>query len=222
MSTRARILTLTATLLLAACGRDEVTSYRVPKEADPVLPPAASGPAPEAGAGPMAGGASGGGMMAGPTMANTAVPTAAGPSLVWSAPAAWRVKAASAMRKGSYAVSGPGGADADLSITAFPGDVGGDLANVNRWRGQLQLPPLTAGALDAAVTRFQAHGLGFTVVELAAAGGANPQRILGAIVPVDGSTWFFKLMGPATVVAAAKPDFLEFLKSVQAPSGRAP
>jgi hypothetical protein len=164
----------------------------------------------------MVGNAAAGGAMAGATMANTAVPTAAG-SLVWSAPAAWRVKAASAMRKGSYAVSGPGGADADLSITAFPGDVGGDLANVNRWRGQLQLPPLAAGALEAALDRFQTHGLAVAVVDLAGVGGANPQRILGAIVPVDGSTWFFKLMGPAPVVAAAKPDFLEFLKTVRVP-----
>lgn len=168
------------------------------------------------GGGALVGNGAAGGAMAGPAMANTAVPTAAG-SLVWSAPAAWHGKAASAMRKGSYAVSGPGGADADLSITAFPGDVGGDLANVNRWRGQLQLPPLAAAALDGAVDRFQAHGLSFTVVDLLGAGGANPQRILGAIVPVDGSTWFFKLMGPAPVVAAAKPDFLEFLKTVRVP-----
>jgi hypothetical protein len=238
MSARVLICSLGALLLLAGCGRDEVTSYRVPKEADPVLPVAATGAAAEGAPGPMAGGmpamdgtSPGGGAMAGgamsgnaavggapagATMANTAVPTAAG-SLVWSAPAAWHVKAASAMRKGSYAVSGPGGADADLSITAFPGDVGGDLANVNRWRGQLQLPPLAAGALEAALNRFQTHGLTVAVVDLTGAGGANPQRILGAIVPVDGSTWFFKLMGPASVVAAAKPDFLEFLKSVRAP-----
>jgi hypothetical protein len=213
MSARARIFGIAVTLLLTACGRDEVTSYRVPKEPDPVLPSAAAAPAAESGPmGPMAGGP-----MAGGAMANTAVPTAEGPSLVWSAPAAWRVKPASAMRKGSYAISGPGGADADLSITAFPGDVGGDLANVNRWRGQLQLPPLDASALEGAVARFQAHGLAFAVVELAGAAPANRQRILGAIVPVDGSTWFFKLMGPDAVVAAAKPAFLEFLQSVRTP-----
>jgi len=150
-------------------------------------------------------------------MANTAVPTANGPSLVWSAPAAWRPKSGSAMRKGSYAVPGPGGAEADLSITAFPGDVGGDLANVNRWRGQVQLPPLGPGELEAGVSRIQANGLALTVVDLTGAGAANRQSIVGAIVPVNGSTWFFKLMGPAPVVAAAKPAFLEFLRSVKAP-----
>ena len=43
----------------------------------------------------------------------------------------------------------------------------------------------------------------------------NPQRILGAIVPFNGGTWFFKLMGPDALVAKAKPGFLEFLKTVR-------
>ena len=41
-------------------------------------------------------------------------------------------------------------------------------------------------------------------------------RIVGAIVPVNGATWFFKLMGPDATVSAAKPAFLEFLKTVRA------
>jgi hypothetical protein len=222
MTARASVSLAAAALLLSACGRDEVTSYRVPKEADPVMPGAA--PAADASSAPLApmaadaGGAPGmGAAGAGATMANTAVPTANGPSLVWSAPAAWRTKSGSAMRKGSYAVPGPGGAEADLSITAFPGDVGGDLANVNRWRGQVQLPPLGPAELEGAVARFQSNGLAVTVVDLTGAGAANRQSILGAIVPVSGSTWFFKLMGPTAVVAAAKPAFLEFLRSVKAP-----
>ena len=67
--------------------------------------------------------------------------------LVWSAPAAWKPKAVSSMRRGSFEVGEGTGPLADLAITVFPGDVGGDLANVNRWRGQLDLPPIAEADL---------------------------------------------------------------------------
>jgi hypothetical protein len=145
-----------------------------------------------------------------PGMASTAVPTATGQALVWTAPASWTPKPGSAMRKGSYAISGPEGAG-DLSITAFPGDVGGNLANVNRWRGQLQLPPVTD--LTDAVQPLAANGLNLLVFDAANSGS----RILGAIVPRTGETWFFKLTGPDALVAREKPAFLDFLRTVKAP-----
>jgi len=145
-----------------------------------------------------------------PGMASTPVPTATGQALVWTAPAPWTPKPGSAMRKGSYAISGPEGAG-DLSITAFPGDVGGNLANVNRWRGQLQLPPVTD--LTGAVQPLEVNGLNLLVFD-AANGGS---RILGAIVPRPGETWFFKLTGPDALVAREKPAFLDFLRTVKAP-----
>lgn len=145
-----------------------------------------------------------------PDMAAQPVATAAGQALVWTAPSDWTPKAGSAMRKGSYAVSGPEGA-ADLSITAFPGDVGGDLANVNRWRGQLQLPPVAA--LEGSAETLEVNGLRLLVFDA----GNGGSRILGAIVPRPGETWFFKLTGPDALVARAKPAFLEFLHTVRAP-----
>lgn len=192
-----------ASLLLAACGGEKVSVYRVPKEKDPEMP-AAADTVPAGQPGPGAG------------MADSSVPTAAGDSLAWEAPAAWKSKPASAMRKGSYTVPGAG-AKSDLSITAFPGDVGGELANVNRWRGQVGLPPLQAGELEASVSRFEANGLKFTIVELQPGADANAPAILGAIVPFGGSTWFFKLMGPGAAVKGSRPAFIEFLHSVRAP-----
>ena len=147
-------------------------------------------------------------------MAGTAVATDSGPALAWSAPASWRAKPATAMRKGSYAIPGGGGKDGDVSVTAFPGDVGGELANVNRWRGQVGLPPLAAGDLDAAVERFARNGLSFTIVDAAAGGGPEAQRILGAIVPFGDGAWFFKLAGPGRLVSREKPSFLKFLGTV--------
>jgi hypothetical protein len=118
------------------------------------------------------------------------------------------------MRKGSFAVPIDGGPAADLSITAFPGDVGGEPANINRWRGQIQLAPANESELAAAITRFESGGLKFAVVDFE----SGQQRLLGAIIPFQGSTWFVKLMGPSAELAKEKPAFLAFLKTMKAPA----
>jgi hypothetical protein len=179
---------------VSGCRDREITAYRAPK--DPVVTmPAAPGAAP-----------------GGDNMAGTAVPTG-GDSLVWTAPAQWTAKPAGAMRKGSYAVKGDGG-EADLSITAFPGDTGGLLANINRWRGQVSLPPLTADQLEANREHVDLGPLHAEVVDFGGSANGTPTRLLGAIVPNGGETWFFKLMGPDALVAKEKPAFLEFLRTV--------
>lgn len=150
-------------------------------------------------------------------MASTPVTNAQGPSLKWTAPAHWEARAATAVRKGSYTVKGPGDAAGDVAITAFPGDVGGELANVNRWRGQLQLPPWTAAQLDGAVVRRQQGALSVTIVDLTGGDAAQPSRMIGAIVPFNGATWFFKFAGPADLVAREHASFLDFVSTVQAP-----
>src|SRR5207244_11465319 len=47
----------------------------------------------------------------------------------------------------------------------------------------------------------------------------SPSRILVAVFPHGGATWFFKLAGDATVVSAQKPVFLDFLQSVSFTEG---
>lgn len=190
-------------LVASGCREREVTTYRVAKDATPApaTAPAAAPATPAAAPGAPA------------TMANTAVATADGASLTWTAPAHWQAKPASAMRKGSYAVPADG-TPADLSITAFPGDVGGEVANLNRWRGQLSLPPAGEVELASAITRFEQDGLKIALVDF----DNGQQRLLGAIVPFRGSTWFFKLMGPAAPLAKEKAAFIAFLKTVKAPA----
>ena len=201
MKTASLILTAGVILLVARCRDQSIASYRVRREKPvPGAPhvettPPATTPAPERPAGP-------------------ALATASGPGLTWTAPAHWVGKPLSAMRKGSYTVPGDG-AEADLSITAFPGAVGGELANLNRWRGQLQLPPVTAETMASAVRRERHDNLEFIIVDLTAP-GENPAGMLGAMVSVGDATWFFKLSGPASLLAREKPAFESFLATVRA------
>lgn len=197
-------LWLAVAALAASCRDGKIASYRVAAEKPDPLPPILTG-----GAASDTAPASPGGM------AGTAVPTAAGPGLAWTAPAHWKPKPASAMRKGSYAVPGENGADADFSVTAFPGDVGGELANFNRWRGQLNLPPLEEAEVQPLIARIEHNGLKFAVVEFVNRSAEKPQRILGALVPYEGATWFLKMIGPDDLVAREKPQFFAFLETVK-------
>lgn len=207
-------------ILFTGCRDRTITAYRAPKDAPVAAQPAAPAAATDTnnlppghpaigGAAAPAAGADG--MTA---MASTAVPTAAndGSGLTWTAPAAWTTKPRGSMRKGSFAVKGDAG-EADLGITAFPGATGGLEANLNRWRGQVSLPALPPAEVVAATEKFESNGLQFIVVDYAGGG----TRLIGAIVPYGGNSWFFKLIGPDAVVAGQKTAFLEFLHTVKAP-----
>lgn len=204
-------------LVATGCRDREITSYRAPRDPAPKQEASAPGAVNPSGELPPGHPPIGEGQVAPAgdqaTMASTPVATAGGRELVWTAPAGWTPKPGSSVRRGSYAVTGTGG-EADFAITAFPGDTGGLAANLNRWRGQIGLPAQPAAEVLAAIERFNANGLEFTVVDYT---GPDGTRVLGAVVPFEANTWFFKLTGPSPVVGSARPAFLELLHTVKAP-----
>ena len=58
-----------------------------------------------------------------------------------SVPTGWKPGKVSSMRLGSYSVEEEDGCSLDISITSFPGDLGGLMPNVERWLGQISLKP---------------------------------------------------------------------------------
>lgn len=182
-------------LALAACSDKDIRVYRAPKDTD-----AASQPMPE--------------MPASQPQPGNELPRSEseGPALSWRAPTNWHPKAGDAVRRASFAI-GVGDAAPEVAITVFPGDAGGVMANVNRWRGQAGLPPIEASAVEAVTTGFDEGRLHFTIVD--ADGGAR--RIVAAMASWNGATWFFKLSGESGAVGQAKKDFLSFLRSVRTP-----
>ena len=198
-----------ALLLLTACRDGKISVYDIPKEPEvaaaprtmPVAHPELTGSETPAGA-----------MDA---MSGTMVATAQGAELTWTAAPHWRPQVGSAMRKGSYLIEGEAGAVADCAITAFPGDVGGDLANVNRWRSQLQLPPIEAAQLPAALETITVGELTIKIYETVGGPAGSRQRVLGAIIPFQGATWFVKLSGADEQVAAERSAFLALLQTLR-------
>jgi hypothetical protein len=59
----------------------------------------------------------------------------------WFIPEGWEPGKKSSMRIGSFAVKDGNDSSLDISVTAFPGDLGGLLPNVERWLGQIGLEP---------------------------------------------------------------------------------
>ena len=59
----------------------------------------------------------------------------------WLIPEGWELGKKSSMRIGSFSVQDGNDSSLDISVTAFPGDLGGLLPNVERWLGQIGLNP---------------------------------------------------------------------------------
>jgi hypothetical protein len=109
-----------------------------------------------------------------------------------------------------------GGQTAEVTVTTLPGEGGGLLNNVNRWRGQLGLPPMTSpNELISASTGVEVDGQRGALVDFTAPSGSPPKRMVGVLLPRAGATWYFKMTGPADLVGRQKPALEAFLKSVR-------
>jgi predicted small secreted protein len=137
----------------------------------------------------------------------------------WTVPKDWEEGKAAPMRRATFVVKGVDGQSAEVAISAFPGDVGGLLANVNRWRGQIGLGPVAPDEVASITADVEINGAKLTVVDFqtdtVAAGKTHPRRMIVVTLPHDGNSWFFKLTGDAPLVGAQKEPLLQFVKSVK-------
>lgn len=194
-------------LVLCGCEKAEPVTYTIPKEErnvtinvpgqTPEAPTATEVPAPTQG--PQ--------MQVLPGMAEAAK---AAPELTYNVPEAWEEFPARSVRKANFRVSDESGS-AEITVTVFPGDVGGQLANVNRWRSQIGLDPVDEIGMAKLARPISISNHNGTLVNLQGA----EQSVLGGILSFHGSTWFFKMQG-ATGTVASQVDAMEaFLASVQ-------
>lgn len=203
------LLTLTAAALLCACKPEpKVSRYEAAPESTAAAKPAApaaQAPAPAAPAAPA---------MQAPASMKAEAAGFSAPK--WAAlPAGWSVGPENAMRKGTFIVSGPDGSKAELAVTVFPGSVGGLTANVNRWRGQIGLPPADEASILASAQEAKVGpDAGRRFIMKAGDGSKATDAVM---VPKGGSTWFLKLSGDARAVESAGPAFIKFIAGSQLP-----
>ena len=181
--------------VLSACGRNDVQVYRVAKEVQVAQATALPAGHPDMG-------------------------TAASPTLKYKAPPGWEKVAPGEMRVASFRVAGQNGKQADVSVIPLPGLAGGDLDNVNRWRGQVGLKGVSQDELTKLAQAVEIGGQTGQLYDQAgeAAGPGDKTRILAAISRRGGEAWFFKMTGDDQLVAEQKPAFIDFLKSISFPA----
>jgi hypothetical protein len=146
-------------------------------------------------------------------MMSSAGASAAKPA--WTVPADWKEVPPAQFLLAEYAIAGANGAAAEVNVAELDGDGGGLLPNVNRWRRQIGLGGASEDDL-AKLTTTIAGGQA-TLVDMTGtdAKTGGPVRLVGAMVPVGGQTWFYKLMGAPDVVAGQKDAFLKFIQTAK-------
>ncbi len=169
-----------AAACLTGCGDPPIASYRVPRETAPAAAADAGGAEAEATA-----------------------------TARWKVPGGWKPVAAGQMQMARFAVPNRGDARAEVSVSVFATDTGGALGNVNRWRGQIGLPPVSETELSRQVTPLDAAEPGAILVNL----GNGGRQLVAAIVPRGGQWYFYKLLGDAAAVAPEIEAFTAFVKS---------
>jgi hypothetical protein len=173
-------------MAMVSCNNDKVEVYLIPKEAINVA---------------MQSGSAG-------------LPPPPGAPAQWTRPDGWSEQPLSEMRLGSFKVDGPNATSADVSVIAFPGEAGGLISNINRWRGQLQLAPLDEDQLGQIIRRIEVDNVPTYLVDFQTAENASkPSRIVGAVLQTADRTWFVKMTGPPELIENQRQKFLDFVNS---------
>lgn len=200
--TRSEIILGVVLSLAAGCRRDEVSHFTGPKEQ--AAPPGAFVAPP-----PMVGS---GGPSAG------AVPPPPAPSergsLKWTLPKGWtQTLSGGGMRYAT--LKAPLEGRLDLSVVVLPGPAGGELANVNRWRGQIGLAPIDDAAMTSLRKTMRTKAGILSLYDMESDGTVKSHLTAGMLEAADGNTWFVKMVGDAGPVAKARPDFVHLLESLR-------
>ncbi len=199
------VILISSLLIFAGCKSEEVRVYDAPKGSQPI-----SGETGER------------------QQATTQVPpaqsraetTPASNDRPWLVPDGWEESDENPpMRYATFFAPGPTG-PVEVAITQFPGDVGGDLANVNRWREQIGLSTITPVELPESFERtFQNDGFDGKVLHLQ----GEQTHMLAAIIKEDAAnrTWFVRVMTDSETAYAVKEAVFDFSQTFGKANGMA-
>jgi hypothetical protein len=168
------------------------------------------------------------GMMRGPFQAAGGAPAAAPSATAPSAPAGsggagglqfekpenWQEGRTSSFRLASFQIE-QDGRTAEVTVIALGPASGSVLDNVNRWREQINLPPIDQARLTALIENLEVDGTPSQYVRLIDTESGGRQAILAVIVPRPDQTVYIKMMGPSDLVQAEQGAFEQFVGSIR-------
>jgi hypothetical protein len=137
------------------------------------------------------------------------------PQLTYQTPSGWTVGKADGMRAAAFEVR-DGAKQVEITVIALAAGSGDLLGNVNRWRDQVHLGPVSSNDLAGLLKEFQVDGERGLRVELVGPATAQPREaILGVICSRADKVWFFKMKGDAGLVERERDRFEAFVHSVK-------
>lgn len=138
-------------------------------------------------------------------------------ALAWDLPSGWTEARSGGMRFAT--LKPPVAGKVDVSVISLGGTAGGELANVNRWRGQLGLPPVDEEGRLQMRKEIKSKAGTISLYDFTGA-GADKQRMVAGLLFVDDRSWFLKMTGDVDAVQAARAGFVKVLESLRVPADK--
>jgi hypothetical protein len=137
----------------------------------------------------------------------------------WTVPPGWQEEAGTGMRLATLWVESDLGR-AECSLIVLTGDTGGLPANLARWMDQVDVPPLSAEAMQAYIGSLpplqSAGGYEGVLVDFdALVAGADAPSTLAGILRRGSETLFIKLTGTRRMLAQERDRFVALCESVR-------
>ena len=133
--------------------------------------------------------------------------------LTWVKPNSWIISQGSSMRLASFSVPHKGGLG-DLSVIQLMSDGGGLELNVNRWRRQLQLDPVSIQEIDNSIIMYNGNIGNYSIIRII--NEKTHDAFICAILPINNKTktLFIKLSIKSDYILEVEKDFIEFCSSI--------
>ncbi|MBT3664651.1 hypothetical protein HOA87_02985 [bacterium] len=133
-------------------------------------------------------------------------------NLTWDLPKGWIPSKGHSMRLASFDVPFSKGVG-DLSIVSLSGISGGLLANVNRWRGQINLDPISENQILEISEAGESKMGAFRIFKMV--NNLNKEKaIIAAVLPTGNKTFFIKLTVSQQGLVELESVFEKFCSSI--------
>ena len=132
--------------------------------------------------------------------------------LSWILPNTWVASEGHSMRLASFDVPYSNGVG-DLSIVSLSGESGGLVANVNRWRRQIDLDTIDEQEILSSAVNGNSRIGPFWLFRLVNDSNKN-KAILATVLPSGDKTFFIKLTASQKGISELRFAFLEFCSSI--------
>ena len=191
-SPAAALLLSACAVLLTSCRKPEIRVYLAPRDATPA-------PAEQTAETP------------GPPKTQPERPR---PAITYTLPPGWQEAPPGQVSIAAFVIKSDG-AEANINVTPLPDLRGRESLVVNMYREQTGQPPIEQDDLAKTLQPVEVAGGEGQLLETVGANKDKKQiRLIAVIGHRDGRSWFYRISGDDAFVAAQKPAFLEFLKSV--------